>query len=286
MTANDFIFDIFRFQLAPTVSDAYQTRIDEESLTYADLKSKKNELLAKILRNQNLRLIDPHDRISGFELLQEIDDFFFFAIQIKREIKRTTLDRKIEQIPDYPYIYLIINNKPEVQKIAIQKNRKVYQHTNAPANLFERTLAYHLRSYHLDIVVNPIFSEGKFWDIIQQYDQRIQAVTFEIPKPNLSDVSKTIDKFVIETIQGTNAKQAKLEIEAHKDSNLNINQSDKNINDLVKASSEGNGDITLKIKRRRTKFSTRNIPTEKIVTEFELSNLSSHQIQDLLSNLF
>lgn len=56
MTANDFIFDIFRFQVSPTVSDAYQTIIDEESLPYADLKSKKNELLAKILRNKNLRL--------------------------------------------------------------------------------------------------------------------------------------------------------------------------------------------------------------------------------------
>lgn len=280
------VFDMYRFQIAPIYKEI-QLRIDGLFSTREELISKKNILFSEILSHDKFSLVSPPLSVSGFELQNTYEDFFIFTIQVKKTIKITTVRKKKEKLSDFPYLYIIVFNDKDCQKIAIQKNTRVFPKTSVCADLLERSFSYYLKNSQLDIVLNPIFVEGEFWNYIDLHKNDIKHISFEFNKRNLSTIRETIGEEMSKLLVSTNGKSGSINIDSHSDGSLLIDKSNISINNLVKSASSGSqGDIKVKIKKRRSKFSTKNIPTERTLKEAEISNLTEEQALIFLNNFF
>lgn len=280
------LFDMYRFQIAPIYKDI-QLRLDGLFSSRKELINLKNKLFSDILSHDKFSLISPPHSVSGFELLNNFDDFFIFTIQVKKTVKITTVRKKKEKLSDFPYLYIIIFNDRNCQKIAIQKNTRVFPKTSDCVELLERSFSHYLKNSQLDIVINPIFIEGEFWNYIDLHKNDIKHISFEFNKQNLSFIRETIGDEMSKLLESTNGKTGSINIDSHSDGNLLIDKSNTNIKNLVLSASSGSqGDIKVKIKKRRSKFSTKNIPTERTLKEAEISNLTKDEALIILNDFF
>ncbi len=254
-------FDLYRYQLLP-INKNIQLSLENNVLSFDDLVQKKNELLAEILANKNIFLNHQQSKML-FRLEAIKDNVFVFRLGIKRNLKRNTKEFKVEEVENYPNILLIINNDKASQKIAIQTNYKAFNNTKIPSHILQRSLTNFLRSINLAIYVEPIYRTSDFWHIIDTYPNKIKVVAFDLIRPNLSNISGSIDKKLKELQINIDAHKSKLEFESSKESTLKITKDDEQITGLVEYGSQGGGQISVKVQGIKKKIKT-NKSTEQI----------------------
>ena len=279
------IYQIFSYQITPIHPKGIQLTIDSTVTSYKDLVEKKNQFFAEILSDDKLKLIKPPARIKGFGLEKKHKEYFIFTIQVKRSMLRTNEEKAKEHIPDFPFITIVIDNRKESQKIAIQKNTLAFHNPLQVAEILEYSFSKYLNNYQLDISINGMFSSRKFWDIVKQKEDKIEEVMFELGKPNLTRINKTLTTQMKELLLSTNSKKGTVILKAHEKESIKLSKTDSRLNGIVSADSQGMGDIKLKFRHERQRFSTKNIPTEKIITEGEIHNLTDDKLNKVLDKL-
>lgn len=254
-------FDLYRYQLLP-IDKNVQLSLNNDILSFEDLVNKKNDLLADILQNKNIFLNHKHSK-TLFRLEAIKNNVFVFRLGIKRNLKRNTKEFKVEEVENYPNILLIINNDKSSQKIAIQTNYKAFNNTKIPSRILQRSLTNFLKTINLSIYVEPIYRTSDFWQIIDKYPGKIKLISFDLIRPNLANISGSIDKKLKELQTNIDAHKSKLEFESNKESNLKITRDDIQINGLVEYGSQGGGQISVQVEGIKKKIKT-NKSTEEI----------------------
>ncbi|MBK9284743.1 MAG: hypothetical protein IPM51_10560 [Sphingobacteriaceae bacterium] len=277
-----YVFETYRYQILP-ISKNIQKKIDSNIETYEQLVAEKNNLLADILLNKNIFLNYKRSQVV-FRLEYSDKNIFIFRLGVRRDIKRNTKEFKQEEIEDYPNIVLIFNNDPTVQKLAIQKNYRAFNKSETVAHLIENSLSNFLLGLNLAIYIEPIYNVSEFWDIIERYPNKIQQIGFELIRPNLSNISNTIDKQIKQLQLSTDAHKTKFELESNKDANLNITQDNQQIQNLLEYSAQGGGPISLKIKGLKKKIKTKKSSEEFEITELEL-NGPPEQLKEMMKDI-
>ena len=156
-----------------------------------DLKLHKQEILQKYI-----------DRIVKGELVPRMGDkeyrcktlFHEGGVTIfKREnIKDESYDRNfgVERHRIGPNCHVIIDNRKDMQHIAIERKIKAFSSTNVVKNILCETLKPLLKSEGLLLEINPQFHPKEFWDFIEANRQYgIKEIRFYFPYPNLPAIS-------------------------------------------------------------------------------------------------
>ncbi|WP_347066045.1 hypothetical protein [Flavobacterium sp. WV_118_3] len=257
------VFEIYRFHLLPISTN--QISLFSEEITYEELVSKKNAFFDEIIQDlQNKQEDFP------IELYSTEDKSYLFRLA---NPKTTKIYRNFSEIEENtePYIYIIFNTDPNIQKIAISRNTDAFSTPNASKNVLLKLLNKYLSPYKLVIEFEQLFESNTFWNYARKYDGRIKSIDFEIIKPNLSKISYTIKDTLKPLIESTNSHKTHLKLDAPKEGVLeHINKDNKLIDGLVSYSSEGGGNISLNIIGMKSKIKTDKMSETKKINEIQI----------------
>jgi len=273
----------YRYQLLP-LSKHIQLSFDNDITTYEELVKNKNNILAKIITNENLFIEYANSQLS-LKFEGQKDNIYIFRINIQRNIKINTLDFREKQIENFPAVFIAFNNDNKKQIIAIEKNYKAFAKPETVSHILESNLNRFLKPSNLAIYIEPIYSKEDFWNAIDNYENRIKQVEFELIRPNMSNISSTISEQLKDLENSVDAHKLGLTLTSGNDGTLIINRENKQISGLVEYSSKGGGNISIKIKGLSKKIKTSKTPIEINISELELKNLPSDQLINLIRNL-
>lgn len=275
-------FHLYRYQLLPI--DRYFQADLYGAATVDDLIAKKNVIFADALRAPGAFASGRTE--TATQVLLQSDDFMLYRIAANRSLQHETRDFKTEVIDNWPKILVVIWNAPDKQLIAVQHRVNAFQETEAVVRLILGSVEGMLTKSQLTVLCEPLFEKKAFWELVNKYKGKIQEVDFELVTPNMANISSVLPEDLRRFAKCTNAVKSRLAITSDASSALNIDTSDPVINALVDYSSEGGGDIALRLagvkKRVHTSRSVREVTIDEAVLQGTPENVSSI-LKELLS---
>ena len=146
----------------------------------------------------------------------------------------------------------------------------------------------HLAKSDLTIHIEPVVDKGNFWHFVKKHERSIERLDFEIVKPNLANISKSLTAPLKQLIDITNSHKTSIKLKAPENGVLeNITPKNAQLSSLVDYSNEGGGDgIKMKIKGVKKTVSTRNMIKETYVDSIEIETSNQQSIIDRWNKLF
>ena len=190
-----------------------------------------------------------------------------------------------EQIETWPHVIVIINNKPDVQIIAVSRNTRAFRSGSVVAKILQENLESVLQKYQLSIQIEALFEKSEFWNLVEKYQNQIISVNFELISPNMANISKTLNLDLARLNADTNSHRTDLKLNSSEGSTLEINQENPLVNSLVDYSSEGGGNIELKLKGLKKVIRTPKSVREISIDELSAQNLTQEQLKWLFEKI-
>lgn len=257
-------FEVYRYQLL--VDKAVQLKLDSKYRTPEDVRAAKNEIFQTLLSNKNFHFQSGRSEITS-KLMYSEGTMSYFKIGVRRERRISKKDFTDSVVEDYPNIVIAINNDPNVQKIAIQSNTYAFKQSNIVSHILQDTLDKELKKDSLSFYIEPLFDKKEFWNLVNRYQKQITQLSFDMVSPNMANISRKLQVDLKQLYEDTNSHKTTLELNSDKDSNLEINQQSPLINSLVDYTSEGGGNISMKVIGYRKKLHTAQTKEEFSIDE-------------------
>ncbi len=262
--------DLFRYQLLPTTGKQQLTLFGNRSpRTPEEARERKNEYFAICLRE--LPPMFHRGRELATRMIADTGNLFAFRLGMPKDVERITQDLQSERIESYPNVVVAINNDPDVQLIGISRDRKAFSSPTVPLKILGDTLGLSLHEFSLAIHIEALFETSEFWALVREYEARVTAVRFELVSPNMANISGSLELDLVGLNRASNSHQTNLELNSPKDGVLELEESNPMLNSLVEYSSQGGGDVSLKVrglrKRVRTSRSTRCVEIDEVAID-------------------
>ena len=150
-------FHTYRYQLLPT-SQHIQMDLDGTVTGVEDLKRKKNEFLGHAL--EGIKAFS-YSRAETRHKLWTFDSLLILQLGVERDLKRKTREFQVEEVENWPTVFVAFNNDPQVQKCLVQREGG-FQRTATVVRLLEDSLNAVLAKHQLAIAFEPIYAESIF----------------------------------------------------------------------------------------------------------------------------
>lgn len=276
MDRNLINFKIYRYHLLPLSSRSSQIKLfPDKEFSAEEIKQRKNEFLSTELDS----LEKNKDKKHPLKLHDKEDEFYLFKVAQKKDTI-ITKDFESETITNEPYCFVIFNNDPKVQKIAISDNKDAFSNQDVVKNILLKILKRDLKKYGLNIEIEALFDTISFWKYVAKHKDQITYINFKYIKPNLANISSSLTEDFKDFSENVNSHESNISVKAPKNGTLeNINKDNKNINGLVNYASEGAGTIKLKAKGVRKMMDTKENPTITTVEEIQIEGAPEQVIK-------
>lgn len=275
-------FDVYRYQLL--VDKTVQFRLDSPYHTVEEIRAAKNDIFQSLIRNKRFQFQSGKSEITS-QLVFTKEDMSFFRIAVKRQRRITKKDFTEEFIEDYPHILVAINNDPGVQKIAIQNNANAFKENDVVSNILQNSIDKELKKSSLSFHLETIFDKNEFWGLITKYQDKITQLSFDLVSPNLSKISKNLQVDLKQIYEGTNAHTTTIEMNSDEGSRLKIDPQSPIINSLVDYSSDGGGNIAIRVEGHHKKIHVSHSKKEFSIDEQLLKGNDWDALNDALSEI-
>ncbi len=264
-------FDLFRYQILPR--DRYfQADLFGHYDSVDSLLADKNRLFGEALNSvgsfKSKRSVIQH------RVLHQDGDSVLLKFAANRSLTRETREFTEEEIENWPSFLVFVWNDPSEQQIAIQERGAAFRETDIVARVIETTVSFMLADVNLRVYVEAQTCAEAFWTVIDGNRGKVMDVRFELITPNLSNLSQVLSDDLKELAKATNAAKTRLDLIADPDSAVFISEErSPQVESLVEYSSEGAGDISVKVrglKRRvHTSRSKRHIEVDEATIKAE-----------------
>lgn len=262
-------FHLFRYHLLP-IDNTAPTLFKFQELTVEQLKEQKNDIFRDILSS----LPVSKNNSNPLKIEDQEDNFFLFKIAQKKTTK-ITQNFQVKTIDNEPYVYLIINNDPSVQKIAISENSDAFSNPEVVKNIIKKVLRLDLNKNGLNIEIEQLFKAVSFWDFIGKHKNQITFINFRFIKPNLADIAGSLPQVFRQFSENVNSHDSRIIIKAPDKGTLeNIDKTNSQIDGLVTYSSEGGGNIIIKTKNLKKTYNTKENPVTLEIEEMSIEGAS------------
>lgn len=269
-------FHIYRYHLLPISKKDTQVELFEnKTMSYEEIREKKNTFFKEILDN----LITSTSNVNPLQLFHNENEFYLFKLAQK---KVTTITQNFENlvIDNEPYVYVIINNDKDVQKIAISENIDAFSNPDVVRNILKKVLQKDLKRFGLNIEMEQLFDSVNFWKYVSSHKDQITYINFQYIKPNLASISHSLPEDFKNFADNVNSHESHLTIKAPNNGKLeNIDKSNKDINGLVEYTANGAGSIKLKVKNLRKQLNTKENPVIFQVDQIDIEGAADQVIK-------
>ena len=247
-------FQLYRYQILPLSRQDFLPLPGVPNLE--ELLEQKNRLFAEALTSIERFEHDKGEIIHRLEVAD--DDFMVLRIGSRKRLQLHRRDFSEEPGEDWPFVYVVINNDPQIQTAAIQSDFKVFRRTRTVAQILEDNLNRVLHRENLGVYFEPQFEKGDFWSTVERYPNRIVQATFDLVSPNMSNISNTLKIDLGALNKSTNTKRTVIDLNSDRDANLTLKPDDPILSGMVDYASKGGGAIKLKVEGLKRSISTKN----------------------------
>jgi len=261
-------FELFRYQILP-IDRTIQGNLLTGISSIDELIERKNKLFSEsiisIQKNQEHRKKDV-----VIDKNQINEELFTLRIAINKSIKRETKDFRNEKIDNWPSALVLIWNRPDKQIIAVQKRPTAFSSCESVLKLITKITSKSLKANHLRLHHSSITEKNEFWEIIRKNRKKIRLIEFEFITPNMANISGSLSEDLKNFAKTTNSAKNKLSIESDEDSGLSIEEENKTLQGMIDYSSQGGGEISIRIKGLKKKYKTGKKPKKVTIDEIEI----------------
>lgn len=130
-----------------------------------------------------------------------LEDVVMFKLSNKKKGHRVNEKLKKEGYDTYPFIKIIIDNRPGIQRIFIEQNTSVFKNSKTPASLIQSVFNKELKKHLLKVELYSQYPETEFWKEVSNHPEGFRKITFHLPPLNLERLSKVAHKLLAEARQ-------------------------------------------------------------------------------------
>lgn len=162
-------------------------------------------------------------------LMKPTDGIIVMRIANKKTLTRTTEDFQKTSEEDYANCLVIIDNRPGIQRMAIEVKKSVFATDTTLCNIIKYTMNKILERYSLYLDLMHLQDPKDFWTFINDkkaYPRGFYKIKFHLPYLNLERLQKKYDKLSKQIRQSYNGK-LDWEVTAVEGGELNISKDDK-----------------------------------------------------------
>lgn len=252
-------FETFRYQLV--VDKTLPINMFEKYETAEQVRADKNNIFQKVITDPAFAFQGGGADLTS-KFLYSDGVMSYYRLGVKRTTTLYSSDLAPHNEDNYPNFIIAFNNDPTVQKIAIQTNSAAFKDVNTVSNIIQETLEEQLKLYNLSFYAEPIYDKQEFWQLIKQFPKRITQLTFDLISPNMANITKNLKIDLKQLYEDTNTHKTKVELNADKESYLEVKVESKFINSLVDYSADGGGNISMRVAGVRKLLHTAQSPEE------------------------
>lgn len=279
---------LYRYQFSPIQSNVQSMfQVEVENMSDEELMQKKQVLFASLFdKNVELKL-KKGNKLYNHKMLFCQGGFFVFKIANDKSVNLEENFTKCKH--EYsPSCNVIIDNRKDVQFIAVEEKKTVFKSTDMVSSILQDTFSNYLQSYRLSIDIRRIYDVTDFWTIVAGNRDSIEKVRFRFSYPNLPALNKNVKEAIAEVAKSTASGNSEFTLEAQKGSSLNVSEEDTNLSSLVQMSADGGEEIKIKIKKlaawQKVGDSSKSIDIEDL--DVTLSNGLFEKALDKLAGCF
>ena len=274
-------FDYYLYQLVP--KDYIEFNLFEKTYSTEEIKANKNIFFTKVLKE--VHFANRKGKLP-FKFNMASDNIYWIQLA---NIKSTTYISDFEEhsIMTEPYVNILIDNNPEKQVIAISRNSQAYTSTEQVVDIIQQALSIELKKYNLKLYIAAINEHDSFWNIIKKTGGQVTRIEIEIIKPNLSNISHSLKEDVRTLIEDTNSHLTTLKLESAEDGILSgITPENENLNGIVNYSSEGGGNIKVKVRGQKELIQTKkSIKKMRVKFDIDITTNKVDEIKDIVEGV-
>lgn len=232
--------DLFEETPDPEASFRRKQEILDE-LIRADYEGERKITFVNVKRNKTFRhcyMAPPQD---GLTVLK---------IQNRHLRKTETRDFGEELREEFPACLVVIDNRPGVQRVVIEKKGAAFADINQLRGILQTTLRLLLQPYGLTFSVEQLHTREAFWNVVanaRQYPLGFRRMMVRLPHQNLERLSKVMRRY-IDDARGSFGSSLALDFRAPEGGRLNLDEKDERQQAFVAALTEdvgGNNTISL-----------------------------------------
>lgn len=252
----------------------------------------KKQTLFSSLFNENVELkFKKGNKIYNHKILFSQGGFFVFKIANDKIVNLEENFKKCKH--EYsPSCNVIIDNRNDVQYIAVEEKKNVFTSTDVVSSILQNTFSKYLQPYRLNITIRRIYDETDFWTIVAGNPNSIEKVRFRFAYPNLPVLNKNVKEAIAEVAKSTGSGNSELTLEAQKGASLNISKDDAHVSSLVQMSADGGEEIKIKINKmaawQKVGDSSKSIEIEnlEVLLSAELFDKAFDKLAGFFNKLF
>ena len=205
-------------------------------------------------------------RSYGCQLLWRAHNIIALRIENRRTIKRD-INFQTDEIETFPWVVVIIDNRKDIQHIAILNRPKAFSNPNTVADIMQETFNIYLRQFRLTISINPQYRAHDFWNLLEQYRPwGIKRIQFNFAFPNKDWATEMMGELA-ELSKNANG-DAQLGFEARKDETLTFQPNVPKNRELVNAATGTGQDILIKPINHKTIHTQKELcPVERTMKD-------------------
>ena len=275
-------FELFRYQILPR-SRTFQPDLFGEIKSLDDLLAQKNQIFFQALLN--VREFETRKTPIRHKVLYQDQDQILYRFAANRSLTRETEEFTEEEVENWPSFLVYIWNDPSKQFMAIQARWSAFQQTDIVAQSITQAVNEVLGKNNLRAHPESLFLESEFWDLIDHNTGKIRDIHFELITPNMSNICETLSDELKDFAKSTNTAQTNLNIQADPDSSILLDPDDKNLKGLVSYSSEGGGNISIKVRGLSKRINTKKSKKHIDLTELEIEGKDPCEIAGIIKDL-
>lgn len=266
-------FSIYTYQFSP-IQTPGAGLFDDERPPVDELMAKKQEIFGAIIADPSLSFSFKNKEYGHKMLLNEMG---ISVLKIANQ-RNTTLEREFQKkkIEYAPSCFVIIDNRTNIQAIAIEDDVTAFYETMQVVNILQSTFNRMLKPHGLKINIQKAYQKTEFWSIINSHKNQVELVRFHFSYPNLPRVNQTIKEIISATSKSTNSKQSSFELKSAVGETLNLVESNEELKDLADYAAESGDEIEIKVKGIKS-----FIKTGSTTVSVEINDLETKTSKDL-----
>lgn len=243
---------LYRYQFSPIQSNVQSMfPVETDNMSNEELMQKKQTLFSSLFGEGVELKFKKGNKFYNHKMLFCQGGFFVFKIANDKSVNLEENFTKCKH--EYsPSSNVIIDNRQNVQFIAIEEKKTVFKSTDVVSSILQDTFSKYLQSYRLAIDVRRIYDKSDFWKIVAGNRNSIEKVRFRFSYPNLPALNKNVKEAIAEVAKSTASGNSEFTLEAQKGCALNISEDDANVSSLVQMSADGGEEINIKFKKLKT----------------------------------
>lgn len=267
---------IYTYQFSP-IRNSSTSLFKELEVDASESMAKKQDIFESILQNEKTHFVYKNKEY-GHKIIHDKDHIIILKLANTKSVNLEEDFQKHKQY-HFPSCQVIIDNRHDVQHIAIEENSTAFADTQTVCAIMESTFRSYLKPYKLHIDIQKEFQYSEFWNTIKQYPTGITMVRFHFLYPNLPRVWESVNDLISKASETTNSKETTFEFKADEDENLELSENSDMLKGLVKASADSGNLITLKARKLRAL-----IQTGKTSKSIEIDDLEATLRPDIFDN--